>query len=142
MKFITCILFISLPFLMKGSDILSSEKSIVSAAKSANKPANKEYSVSKLKKPMKIDGNWNKVAWKNIETIKIETYMGTVSPFKPTVEAKMIYDTDNVYVIFRVKDRFVKSTVTEYNGNVSGDSCVEFFFAPNSDAPLKYFKTM
>ena len=40
---------------MKGSDILSSEKSIVSAAKSANKPANKEYSVSKLKKPMKID---------------------------------------------------------------------------------------
>ena len=88
---------------------------------------------------MKIDGNWNKVAWKNIETIKIETYMGTVSPFKPTVEAKMIYDTDNVYVIFRVKDRFVKSTVTEYNGNVSGDSCVEFFFAPNSDAPLKYF---
>ena len=65
--------------------------------------------------------------------------MGTVSPFKPTVEAKMIYDTDNVYVIFRVKDRFVKSTVTEYNGNVSGDSCVEFFFAPNSDEPLKYF---
>ena len=124
---------------MKGSDILSSEKSIVSAAKSIQNPANKEYLVSKLKKPMKIDGNWNKAAWKKIETIKIETYMGTVSPFKPTVEAKMIYDTDNVYVIFRVKDRFVKSIVTEYNGNVSGDSCVEFFFAPNSDAPLKYF---
>jgi len=88
---------------------------------------------------MKIDGNWNKAEWKKIETIKIENYMGTVSPFKPTVEAKMIYDTDNVYVIFRVKDKFVKSTVTEYNGNVSGDSCVEFFFAPDTDAPLKYF---
>lgn len=124
---------------MKGSDILSSEKSIVSAAKSIQNPANKEYLVSKLKKPMKIDGNWNKAQWKKIETIKIETYMGTVSPFKPTVEAKMIYDTDNVYVIFRVKDQFVKSTVTEYNGNVSGDSCVEFFFSPDSNEPLKYF---
>ena len=124
---------------MKGSDILSSEKSIVSAAKSIQKPANKEYLVSKLKKPMKIDGNWNKAQWKKIETIKIDNYMGTVSPFKPTVEAKMIYDTDNVYVIFRVKDQFVKSIVTEYNGNVSGDSCVEFFFSPDSNEPLKYF---
>ena len=139
MKFIAYILFISLPFSMKGSDILSSEKSIVSAAKPFQKPANKEYLVSKLKKPMKIDGNWNKAQWKKIETIKIDNYMGTVSPFKPTVEAKMIYDTDNVYVIFRVKDQFVKSIVTEYNGNVSGDSCVEFFFSPDSNEPLKYF---
>jgi hypothetical protein len=51
----------------------------------------------------------------------------------------MIYDADNVYVIFRVKDQFVKSIVTEYNGNVSGDSCVEFFFSPDSAEPLKYF---
>jgi hypothetical protein len=139
MKFITYILFISLPFLLKGGDIPSSEKSIVSVAKSKTKPANNEYLVSKLKKPMKIDGNWNKAQWKKIETIKIENYMGTVSPFKPTVEAKMIYDADNVYVIFRVKDQFVKSIVTEYNGNVSGDSCVEFFFSPDSAEPLKYF---
>jgi hypothetical protein len=125
---------------MKGGDILSSAKNnSVSAIKNLPNPADKEYLVAKLKKPMKIDANWNKAEWKKIETIKIENYMGTVSPFKPRVEAKMIYDTDNVYVIFRVKDRFVKSAVTEYNGNVSGDSCVEFFFAPDTEAPLKYF---
>lgn len=125
---------------MKGGDILSPEsENPVSPGKSLTKPADKEYRVSKLKKPMKIDGNWNKAQWKKIETIKIENYMGTVPPFKPGVEAKMMYDNDNVYVIFRVKDRFVKSKVTEYNGNVSGDSCVEFFFSPDSDAPLKYF---
>ena len=60
---------------MKGSDILSSEMSIVSAAKPFQKPANKEYLVSKLKKPMKIDGNWNKAQWKKIETIKIDNYI-------------------------------------------------------------------
>jgi hypothetical protein len=27
----------------------------------------------------------------------------------------------------------------EYNGNVSGDSCVEFFFAPDPARPLCYF---
>ena len=87
---------------MKGGDILSSEKSIaVSVNRSLVKPADKEYRVSKLKKSMKIDANWNKSEWKKIETIKIENYMGTVSPFKPTVEAKMIYDMDNVYVIFQ-----------------------------------------
>jgi hypothetical protein len=106
----------------------------------SSKPVeDKKYKVTKLKAPLKINADWDKAQWKNIETIKIESYMGTIPPFKPTVEAKMMYDNDNVYVIFRVKDRFVKSVVQEYNGNVSGDSCVEFFFAPDSSLPLSYF---
>lgn len=103
------------------------------------KPVVSEYKVTRLKKPLKIDANWNKSQWKNVRSVKIDKYMGKIPAFKPQVEAKMMYDHDNVYVIFRVKDRFVKSTVEEYNGNVSGDSCVEFFFAPDSNAPLKYF---
>jgi hypothetical protein len=99
----------------------------------------KEYVVSKLEKPLKVDANWDKPQWRKIETRKIENYMGTVSLFKPTVEAKMMYDAENIYMIFRVKDKFVKSTVTKINGGVSGDSCVEFFFAPDKNEPLKYF---
>jgi hypothetical protein len=134
MKFITYLLFISLPFLMKGGDMFSSDTpNRLSAANSTKKPVeDKQYKVSKLKGSLKINGEWNKAQWKNIETIKIENYMGIIPPFKPTVEAKMMYDNDNVYVIFRVKDKFVRSLVQEYNGNVSGDSCVEFFFAPDS----------
>ena len=97
------------------------------------------YKVSKLKKPMKIDGDWNKAQWKNIETIRIEKNMGKIPKFQPKVEAKMMYDDDNVYVIFRVKDRFVQSTVQEYNGSVSENSCVEFFFSPDTAFPLRYF---
>ena len=51
----------------------------------------------------------------------------------------MAYDQDNVYVIFRVKDRFVQSRILEYNGSVSTESCVEFFFAPDENRPLSYF---
>jgi hypothetical protein len=141
MKFFTYLLFISLSFLLKDGDIFSPEKSGSSLVSgSQTKPADdKKYRVSKLKGALKINADWNKAQWKKIETIKIENYMGTIPPFKPTVEAKMMYDNDNVYVIFRVKDRFVKSVVQEYNGNVSGDSCVEFFFAPDSSLPLSYF---
>ncbi len=103
------------------------------------KPADAIYKVSRLKKSLRIDANWEKPQWKKIAAINIDKYMGKIPGFKPEVEAKMMYDNDNVYVIFRVKDRFVRSVVQEYNGNVSGDSCVEFFFSPDANLPLKYF---
>jgi hypothetical protein len=97
------------------------------------------YNVVKLDRPMKIDANWDKDQWKQIETVKIEKHMGDLPKFEPVVEAKMMYDDNNVYGIFRVKDRFVQSTIQEYNGSVSENSCVEFFFSPDSSYPLRYF---
>lgn len=97
------------------------------------------YEVVRAKQPVKIDADWNKAVWKKTRSISIEKYMGAIPPFKPTVEAKMMYDDANVYVIFRVKDKHVRSLVQEYNGNVSGDACVEFFFSPDSALPERYF---
>lgn len=99
----------------------------------------KEYNVVRLNGPLKIDANWEKPQWKKVKPIKLKLYIGEIPSFKPKTEAKMMYDENNVYVIFRVKDRFVRSLVQEYNGNVSGDSCVEFFFAPDSNHPKRYF---
>lgn len=104
-----------------------------------SKPKASVYKVFRLKKPLKINADWEKPEWKKIKALKITRYMGNKSPFRPVVEAKMMYDNENVYVIFRTKDRFVRSVVQEVNGNVSGDSCVEFFFSPDSNVPLKYF---
>lgn len=86
-----------------------------------------------------IDGKWDKPLWEKVKAIRIENRMGEEPRFRPVTEAKMLYDSTNVYVIFRVHDKFVKSTITAYNGNVSGDSCVEFFFSPNSAKPEHYF---
>ena len=68
MKFITYLLFISLPFLIKGGDMLSSDTpNRLSAANSTKKPVeDKQYKVSKLKGSLKINGDWNKAQWKNI----------------------------------------------------------------------------
>ena len=97
------------------------------------------YEVTRLKKSMPIDGDWNKSQWKKASTLVIDKYMGKIPSFKPGVEAKMMYDDNNIYVIFRVKDKHVRSLVQEYNGNVSGDACVEFFFAPDVALPAEYF---
>ena len=136
MNLINYLLLISLPLFHIGGEI---NPAVKSKARTEVRPEDAVYKVSRLKKPLKIDANWEKSQWKKVESIRIDKYMGKVSEFRPEVEAKMMYDADNVYVIFRVKDRFVKSLVKEYNGNVSGDSCVEFFFAPDSNFPLKYF---
>jgi len=88
---------------------------------------------------MPIDGLWDKPEWNNVPTLSIKNRMGDEPRFQPLTEAKVKYDAANLYVIFRVRDKFVKSVVTQYNGNVSGDSCVEFFFSPDVNEPLQYF---
>lgn len=134
MIFINYFLLIILSVFPAGRMIIPESNSMpVQAAES------QVYEVSRLKKPLKIDAKWNKAQWKKVKPVDIKHYMGKVSAFQPQVQAKMMYDDNNVYVIFQVKDRYVKSVVTEYNGPVSTDSCVEFFFSPDSEFPLKYF---
>lgn len=97
------------------------------------------YKVARLKKPILIDADWNKSQWKRIKPIEVKHIVGKVHSFQPEVKSKMMYDQANLYVIFQVKDRFVRSVTTEYNGPVSRDSSVEFFFSPDTDLPLRYF---
>lgn len=97
------------------------------------------YQVKRLSGDMTLDADWDKAAWKQAESLKITNYLGEMPGFRPVAEAKVLYDDLNLYVIFRVQDRFVRSITTDINGPVWKDSCVEFFFAPNSSLPLQYF---
>jgi len=97
------------------------------------------YKVARLKQPIKIDASWDKPQWKNIQPVDITNYMGAIPGFKPEAQAKMMYDDANLYVIFHVKDRYVRCITKEINGPVWEDGAVEFFFAPDPKAPLIYF---
>lgn len=97
------------------------------------------YNVARLNQPITIDANWNKAQWQDIQSIEISNYMGEIPQFRPVTHAKMMYDNDNIYVIFQVKDRYVRCTTNEINGPVWEDSAVEFFFAPDSKMPERYF---
>lgn len=100
---------------------------------------NLTYTVKRLKEPIQIDGNWNKHQWRSVKAVHLTYLMGKAPSFRPNVHAKMMYDKENLYVIFKVKDRFVRCMVQEYNGPVSTDACVEFFFSPDINLPERYF---
>ena len=98
-----------------------------------------EYSVRKLKRPMIIDADWDKAQWKKIKEISISNFMGDIPAFRPVVKAKMMYDQENLYLIYKVDDRHVRVQNDKFNSSVSSDACVEFFFSPDRDWPLRYF---
>ena len=97
------------------------------------------YEVIETKEPIKIDADWDKEQWKEVKSVTITNYMGEVPAFKPKAQAKMVYDKDNLYVIFRVEDRYVKSITDKNNGPVYRDSAVEFFFSPDVENSHLYF---
>lgn len=97
------------------------------------------YKVKKLKQSIQIDANWNKPAWRRVKSVHIKNFMGKTPSFIPVAQAKMMYDKDNLYIIYKVNDRFIKIVTDKINGPVWRDSAVEFFFSPDADEPLKYF---
>lgn len=97
------------------------------------------YNVKRSAKMIDVNDKWNESGWKGIKCVKIRNYMGKIPAFKPKAEAKMTYDDDYIYVIYRVKDRYVKSITEKINGPVWKDSAVEFFFSPEADNPINYF---
>lgn len=48
-------------------------------------------------------------------------------------QVKALYDASNLYVRFRVADRYVRCRHTQYNAMVCQDSCVELFVQPKRD---------
>lgn len=97
------------------------------------------YNVYRLKYSMEIDGNWEKPEWENIKSLKIEHYMGEMPKFHPYTEVKMMYDDENLYIIFRVKDRYVQCVIQKPQGAVYEEACVEFFFSPDESLQFDYF---
>lgn len=97
------------------------------------------YQVKRAQSPVHVNDNWNKSGWRGVQSVKIRNYMGKIPEFKPSAEVKMTYDDNFIYVIFRVKDRYVRSITEKINGPVWKDSAVEFFFSPEANLPSNYF---
>jgi len=103
----------------------------------SNQP--ESYQLKRLKGKLSIDARWDKAQWNKIEEIPIARFMGNLPAFQPVVKAKMMYDQDNLYLIYKVEDKHVRIQNTKFNSSVSTDACVEFFFSPDVEWPLRYF---
>jgi len=65
--------------------------------------------------------------------------MGNEPAHRPAVEARLLFDDESLHVLFRVRDRWVRSVVSAAQGPVCTDSCVELFFSPEADTAHGYF---
>lgn len=97
------------------------------------------YEVKKLTTSLNIDANWNKKVWKKTKSAAVSNFIRGVPAFRPVTEVKMRYDSEHIYVIFRVQDRYVRSITNTIGGPVWKDAAVEFFFCPDTTMPEKYF---
>jgi len=89
-----------------------------------------EYLVKKALSAPALDGQWDSEAWANAETLTIAWFHPRSSGHRPVTEARVLYTLEGIHVIFRVQDRYVLSTRTEYQSQVCSDACVEFFLQP------------
>lgn len=97
------------------------------------------YVVRRAQQPVAADADWDKPAWASIDAIELTQFMGPRPAHFPRTLARLQYDDDAIYVIFRVEDRYVLATARAHQDPVCQDSCVEFFFTPGEHVDGGYF---
>lgn len=53
--------------------------------------------------------------------------------YKPEVSFSLAYDINELFIKYFVSESVFRADITQTNGNVYEDSCVEFFIAPGND---------
>lgn len=77
--------------------------------------------------------------WRKFRSLQLVNFMGQIPLSPPAVHVKLGYEDEALYVIFYVKERFIRCLTKDVNGPVWEDNCVEFFFSPDNDYPERYF---
>jgi len=88
------------------------------------------YVIRKAPIAPELAGHWDDPIWADVPALNIDRFHEAGSDHRPVTRAKVVYDEEAVYVIFRVEDRYVRCVDTNRNGNMCQDSCVEFFVEP------------
>ena len=98
-----------------------------------------KYLVRKAVLPFELDGRWEADFWEGADTLVLENYMGERPTHCPKTQARLLYDENYIYVIFKVEDRYIRAVSQKFGDAVWCDSCVEFFFTPGAEITTGYF---
>ena len=89
----------------------------------------KEYIAKKTAKPTSVcDSVWN-----NIEPAALDCVWEDVFPSPYTTLARMVHSDEGIAVKMTSNEWPLRITATELNDTVCVDSCMEFFFTPNTE---------
>lgn len=68
-----------------------------------------------------------------IEALPLEVLNWKDFPYKPHVSVQIAYNENELFLRYKVNEQAVKAEITESNGPVWTDSCVEFFLSPEGN---------
>ena len=95
--------------------------------------AAKKYVIRSTAARPHLDGEWDSTIWAKAETAAIDWFHPKSSDHHPETHTRALYSAEGLHLIFRVKDKYVRSVTTEYCGPVWKDACVEFFVKPRAE---------
>jgi hypothetical protein len=81
-----------------------------------------------------LAGRWEGPAWGHAPVAAIESFHARSSDHRPRAEAKLLYDEQSIFALFRVGDAYVRCVHTDYESDTYKDSCVELFVQPSADS--------
>ncbi|MFA6244673.1 MAG: carbohydrate-binding family 9-like protein [Candidatus Hydrogenedentales bacterium] len=91
------------------------------------------YAIKKAASPPVLEQGWEGASWKSADILKIANWYPKDVEHRPDTQVKVLYDSVGLYVMFRVRDQYVRAVNTKYQGPVCTDSCSEFFVQPRED---------
>ena len=80
-----------------------------------------------------LRGLWDGPVWGGIPFLDIDCFRFESTMHRPFVQCKLLYDDNQLYGLFFVHDRYVRSIHTGFQAPVYEDSCVELFVQPRPD---------
>ena len=97
-----------------------------------------EYTIKPVKSgTIVVDGQMDE-AWKHAEVIDEFVFPWWESGEKEATEARLLWDRENLYVLFIVKDVNIAGKATARDGHVFLDDCVEIFISPDPTSLVYY----
>lgn len=86
-----------------------------------------------------LSGTIDDTDWEQAEPLHIDHYPWYESGPKHATTVRLLYDDWALYLQFLAEDNHCSASVTELNGPVFRDSCVEFFASPEPVEQSQYF---
>jgi hypothetical protein len=98
-----------------------------------------QYTILRTSEPLTIDGKLDEPAWARAPSVGDFKFAWYESGKKEQTVAKLLWDTEFLYVSFYCEDAHIFATRTKRGSNVWMDDCVEVFTAPDPTRPDNYF---
>lgn len=89
-----------------------------------------QYIVKRASGEVSLSAEWDDPVWEKANIVKPEFKLDPSCSFHPEVACKMLYDSEYLYGMYSVRDKYVRAVAKRDQAQVCRDSCVELFIQP------------